>query len=960
VAGQAVTKVFVSSTAKDLAAYRDAVIEAIHDLDGYDSVRMETFGARDLIPLELCREKVRECRLFVGILGLCYGSSPPDDPTSFTEQEYGEAKELGLPRLMFVSTPDLPIPGNLIEPDDLRQKQSALRENVGKERVCQPFDTPAVLTQKVIAAIHNWEDEERRKQQAIEPTAKPGQEETARDQARVPHPPAPYLAHPYPLQANFTGRVAERRMLTEWFTAGNRNVMVLEAIGGMGKSAVSWVWLLADVMGEALPDVSPAAAVVESQRPEAVVWWSFYEREAGFPPFVDHTLGYLGIDPTKLESLHDRWQALWNVLRTKRVLLVLDGFERELRAYASLGAAYQGDEGIAKEEDPRACVDPAAAAFLRAIGSAPMAGRVLISSRLLPKELENAAGLAHQRLSGFNPEDAVAFFHAQGVKGTRAEIEAVCAPLENHPLFLRLLTGLAANDFSQPGDVRALDRIDIPDEIAQDGRRHHILEAAYNALGDDRQALLSRIAAFRSPVDRGTLAVIQEEQDAAALNAALRELVGRGLLFFDRDTARFDLHPMVRRFAYNRLTDPEGVHARLRDYFASISEVDTTEAKAVDDLTPVIELYHHTVRAGLYDQGCDLYYDRLGDPLYYRFGAYALVTELLRALFPDGEEKLPRLKGVNDQAWALSTLANAYVRSGQNGRAVPLIESAIVLHERADHKHNLAIGLSNLVLSQIQIGKLEEAERNLRRSIKLCREIENAYWEGSGHAELGRLLTYRGLFGKAAKELDAAASGFEEIKQIQYQGFVEAYRAQRALLMGRTEEGLAAARRARKLADEYGKKEYPVPRDLITAEWLQGCALVTISDADEEGHDGRLVEAERHLHEALALCRRINNAEMEPEILLAWVRWHRLKGDRSMALTTATEALEIADRCEYRLLKADIHNFLARLALDEGDRAKAKEHAEIAKERAWCDGPPYHYKPAYEEAERLLAEAQAT
>ncbi|MEZ5365219.1 MAG: hypothetical protein R2748_23545 [Bryobacterales bacterium] len=58
--------------------------------------------------------------------------------------------------------------------------------------------------------------------------------------------------------------------------------------------------------------------------------------------------------------------------------------------------------------------------------------------------------------------------------------------------------------------------------------------------------------------------------------------------------------------------------------------------------------------------------------------------------------------------------------------------------------------------------------------------------------------------------------------------------------------------------------------------------------------------------------------------------------------------------------QADIHNLLARFALDGGDPAEARKHAEIAKERAYCDGPPHYYKPAYEEAERLIAEASDT
>jgi hypothetical protein len=50
-----------------------------------------------------------------------------------------------------------------------------------------------------------------------------------------------------------------------------------------------------------------------------------------------------------------------------------------------------------------------------------------------------------------------------------------------------------------------------------------------------------------------------------------------------------------------------------------------------------------------------------------------------------------------------------------------------------------------------------------------------------------------------------------------------------------------------------------------------------------------------------------------------------------------------------------VHLFLAQFALEqEKDKEKAKELAEMAKELATCDGPPYYYKVAYEEAERFL------
>ena len=50
----------------------------------------------------------------------------------------------------------------------------------------------------------------------------------------------------------------------------------------------------------------------------------------------------------------------------------------------------------------------------------------------------------------------------------------------------------------------------------------------------------------------------------------------------------------------------------------------------------------------------------------------------------------------------------------------------------------------------------------------------------------------------------------------------------------------------------------------------------------------------------------------EPDILLAWARWHLAQGNRDEARQQAAEALAIAERCEYRLEQAEIHNFLAR------------------------------------------------
>ena len=63
------TTVFLSSTAKDLQSWREAVAEAIGKMSGYHVIRMEDFGAVDAAPADLCRRKVAESDVFVGLAG---------------------------------------------------------------------------------------------------------------------------------------------------------------------------------------------------------------------------------------------------------------------------------------------------------------------------------------------------------------------------------------------------------------------------------------------------------------------------------------------------------------------------------------------------------------------------------------------------------------------------------------------------------------------------------------------------------------------------------------------------------------------------------------------------------------------------------------------------------------------------------------------------------------------------
>lgn len=148
--------VFLSSTYKDLAIYRQKVIECIDRLDEYDCNCMERSGARDSDPASFCLEGVAKCDLFIGILGLLYGSCPHDDEVSLTEKEYNEAVRLRKPRLMFVTPSSFTIPDDLKESDEKHEKQAAFRKRIDQESNRASFSSPDELAVLVSVGIHNW------------------------------------------------------------------------------------------------------------------------------------------------------------------------------------------------------------------------------------------------------------------------------------------------------------------------------------------------------------------------------------------------------------------------------------------------------------------------------------------------------------------------------------------------------------------------------------------------------------------------------------------------------------------------------------------------------------------------------------------------------------------------------------------------------------------------------------
>jgi len=120
---------------------------------------MAYFAARDAKRAGYCRDKVRGCDVYVGLLGLRYGSPVRDEPgMSYTELEFAAAGAAGITRLVFLLDEDAVVaipPGRLLDRDLQPQaRQRSFREQVGEAGiVTAKFATPEELELQLLQAL---------------------------------------------------------------------------------------------------------------------------------------------------------------------------------------------------------------------------------------------------------------------------------------------------------------------------------------------------------------------------------------------------------------------------------------------------------------------------------------------------------------------------------------------------------------------------------------------------------------------------------------------------------------------------------------------------------------------------------------------------------------------------------------------------------------------------------------
>ncbi len=291
-----VTKVFISSTGRDLVEYREAAIETCLGL-GFEPVAMEQFEAMGLGATAGSLKKLEDCALYVGIFAHRYGYIEAGYDRSVTEMEYDHAGRRGLERLCFLIDPDHPWPFAHIDMANYA-RLSAFKEKIEKEVIRAQFTTVDSFSNALSQALIAWIG---RHPDLAPKRGGSGPLNTA--------PPPPDL---------LIGREEALHDLKQHLGLDGRSesalpVQVLTAVRG-------WPGVGKTTVAAALANDSDIRAAF----PDGILWASLGERPNLFAELFSWLHALTGGQPPQCRTAHDASTQIASRLRDRRALLIVD------------------------------------------------------------------------------------------------------------------------------------------------------------------------------------------------------------------------------------------------------------------------------------------------------------------------------------------------------------------------------------------------------------------------------------------------------------------------------------------------------------------------------------------------------------------------------------------------------------------------------------------------------------
>jgi len=442
------------------------------------------------------------------------------------------------------------------------------------------------------------------------------------------------------------------------------------------------------------------------------------------------------------------------------------------------------------------------------------------------------------------------------------------------PRALEVLAGILANDpFASLDDV--LEQFYGEEDVV-----HNLIEENYKRLDSHARRVIEALAVFRRLMPPLAVDYLLEPfVPGLDVPGIIRRLTRTNMVSVDRAAKTVTLHPIDQDYAYSQLPEDgseaaytrQALERRAADYYVQLRTPPETW-KTIDDLEPQLAEFEHRVRAGDYDDACQVL-EPIDEDYLYLWGHYVRLVELR-------EKLLERLTEPGLQAANLSNLGCAYHSLGQVERAIKLHEQAVAIASEIGDCAVRGRHLRNLGNAYYSLGQVERAIKLYEQAVAIAREIGDRRVEGASLGNLGSAYYFLGQIERAIMFCEEALAIAREIGDRWVEGTSLG-------TLGSVYRGLGQVERAIKFYEE----ALAVARE-INARWVEEIYLGSLGLAYRAL--GQVERAIRLYQEALAIAHEIGDCRKEGAWLGSLGRAYRDLGQVEQAIKLYQEALAVA------------------------------------------------------------------
>lgn len=958
----------ISSTVRDLSTHRNAVLDACLRVGVFPKM-MEHLPATEMDASSTSMKLVDEADIYVGIFGYRYGYIPRGARKSISHMEFDRAVARGLPRLIFLMSDSHPVQPSDVERGKGAERIESFKNSIRNDHVVEEFSSVEELRTLVLDSLSRLK--ERVSDQSR--SARTGKATGSLGAEKLFDSSKPLVLNPYSLlrAEGLVGRSKYLSRINDWFYKKSDEhpepIMLITAVGGMGKSALTWSWFKS----------LPAGG---TNGPLQKIWWSFYEPTATFQRFVGNSLAYLtktSSSNVMQNSLEDQLEELYVLLDQKRILIVLDGIERLLRGY-DRGDHDDADENsgppsrqfmsqVEKSTDLRETILPQVGRFLRKL-SQLAESRILVNSRVVPKALELIDGRAIGgcrliQLEGLDDEESLQLWRANGGAGKTQSALRIFNSFGNHALVIQILASEVARFRSDPGNIDAwlesnsnLDPMNVP----LDRFRSLILDRTLRNLNDAEKQTLRIIAGTRLASSWETLKslLVGDQhgtggrqppfQRVSDLESVLSTLEDRGLIGWDRANNAYEMHPLIRGATLNSLDENtrRGVYQTLEQHFQAMPRLlDYRDVMSLDDLTPQIERIHSLASLGRFDEAFQVMLDEIDHALLYKLGATRDRQKLIDLFHFGYDQKRPPTQGSEYQFYTLNAMGQGAQFAGDLESAEFYFGEASNVSRQANQLSNLSTSLCNRSYVCLFQGRLALADKLAREALNIDISLSNPFDEACSLHALSRIHWTIGN-----RKLALAALSHCEVIRIQQN---DSYGSGRTQL----EQAYFAfsggdVRTASELLSKFDENPH---KELTAIEHLRRMRLVGAVNTKMRQFDKAMDVLQSTLVKAHSL------GFLEEELQLRVLLFNcETEMSGQISSDNFDELCKTCERTGFRLILTTLMRINATMLLRLGNQRSAEDAALKAFTLAQCDGQPYVFKEEIDELNRIFVQLGKT